>query len=147
MQIAVVDTATLARELERRLALLTRWLRSVAHSGRSLAALLTLVRLQEEGPMRISELAAAEAVAQPTMTGLVQRLEDEGFVLRTPDIDDARAVRVAITRAGRKQLEIARRARAEALRVRLDALDPVALAELAAVLPALDHLLATESRP
>lgn len=140
------NTAALATELEHRLALLTRWLRSVAHSGRSVAALLTLVRLEEEGPMRITDLATAEAVAQPTMTGLVRRLEDDGFVRRSPDPDDARAVRVAITGAGRKQLEVARAARAAALRTRLDRLDRDALAELVAALPALDHLLDTETR-
>jgi DNA-binding MarR family transcriptional regulator len=145
MDTAAVDTAALATELERRLALLTRWLRSVAHPGWSLAALLTLARL-EEGPLRISELAAAEAVAQPTMTGLVRRLEADGFVLRKPDAEDARAVRVAITDAGRKQLEIARDARAAALRIRLDNLDPAVLAELAAALPPLDELVATEYR-
>jgi DNA-binding MarR family transcriptional regulator len=146
MQATSVDTAALAAELERRVALLTRWLRSVSHSERSVAALLTLVRLEEAGPMRISELAAAEAVAQPTMTGLVRRLESDGFVLRRPDADDARAVRVAITGAGRKQLELARGARAAALRTRLEDLDPAVLGELAAALPVLDHLFVTDNR-
>lgn len=96
--------------------------------------------------MRITELATAEAVSQPTMTGLVQRLEDDGFVVRAPDKKDARAVRVSITAAGRRQLAQHRRARATALRVQLDALEPDALADLAAALPALDHLLAQEPR-
>jgi DNA-binding MarR family transcriptional regulator len=144
METAAVDPSVLASQLERRIALLTRWLRSVSHSGRSLAALLTLARLDEEGPMRISELAAAEAVAQPTMTGLIQRLEDDGFVRRTRDVDDARAVQVAITTAGSNHLEHYRAARAEALRARLDGLDPAVLAALAAALPALDHLVAQD---
>jgi DNA-binding MarR family transcriptional regulator len=139
-----INTAALATQIERRVARLTRWMRSAAHSGWSTAALLTLARLDEQGPMRITNLATAEAVSQPTMTGLVRRLEDDGFVRRTPDANDARAVRVAITSAGRKQLEATRSARAAVLRTRLDALDPDALAELADALPALDHLLDTE---
>jgi DNA-binding MarR family transcriptional regulator len=146
METTAVDPAILATQLERRIALLARWLRSVSHTGRSIAALLTLARLEEEGPMRISELAAAEAVAQPTMTGLIQRLEEEGFVRRTRDVDDARAVQVAITTDGRNRLDHYRAARAEVLRSRLDALDPAVLAALAAALPALDHLLAAKDR-
>jgi DNA-binding MarR family transcriptional regulator len=139
-----INTAELATQIERRVARLTRWLRSEAHTGWSMAALLTLARLDAEGPMRITNLATAEAVTQPTMTGLVSRLEEAGFVRRTPDADDARAVRVAITSAGRKQLDTARSARAAVLRTRLDALDPDALAGLADALRALDHLLDTE---
>lgn len=132
--------ADIAVQLERRLALVTRWLRASTQPGMSIAALLTLARLEEEGPKRMSELAAAEAVAQPTMTGLVARLEADGLARRGPDRADARAVRVAITPAGRRKLARLRAARAAALRTRLRALDAGAVADLRAALPALDQL-------
>ena len=95
--------------------------------------------------MRITDLAAAELVAQPTMTGLVRRLEQDGLVRRTPDPGDARAVLVELTDAGRDQLAAVRLARAEVLRERLDRLDGDARAALADALPALEALLTTEN--
>jgi DNA-binding MarR family transcriptional regulator len=139
------DTDTLAAALERRIAQLTRLLRANAHSTRSVAALLTLRRLDERGPMRVTDLAAAELVAQPTMTGLVRRLEQDGLVRRTPDAGDARAVLVELTGAGRDQLAAVRQARAEVLRLRLDRLDDDARAALTGALPALEALLTSEN--
>jgi DNA-binding MarR family transcriptional regulator len=118
-------------------------MRAHAPRGRSVVALLTLRRLDTEGPHRITELAAAELVAQPTMTVLVNRLEADGLVRKTRDAADARAVRVEITDAGREQLRVTRAGRAAVLQTRLDRLDDEARAALAAALPALDQLLAT----
>jgi DNA-binding MarR family transcriptional regulator len=133
----------LATQLERRIALVTQLMRAHAPRGRSVVALLTLRRLDTEGPHRITELAAAELVAQPTMTVLVNRLESDGLVRKTRDAVDARAVRVEITDAGREQLRVTRAGRAAVLQTRLDRLDDEARAALAAALPALDQLLAT----
>jgi DNA-binding MarR family transcriptional regulator len=137
----MVETTTLATSLERRLARLTQLLRASAHSGRSVASLLTLRRLDDEGPLRITDLAAAELVAQPTMTGIVRRLEQDGLVLRTTDPADARAVRVALTDKGHDELAAVRAKRAAVLEQRLDRLDDDARAALAAALDALDDLL------
>jgi DNA-binding MarR family transcriptional regulator len=131
---------SLAVQLERRVTRINQVLRAGA-SMRSVAALLTLRRLEEEGPLRISDLAAAELVAQPTMTGIVGRLEQDGLARRSPDPADARAVLVALTDAGRAELATVRGSRAEVLQSRLDALDDDALAALAAAIPALDSLL------
>jgi DNA-binding MarR family transcriptional regulator len=51
-------------------------------------------------PRRITELAAEEAVTQPAITLLVNRLQERGWVQRTPDPNDRRAVLVSLTRAG-----------------------------------------------
>jgi DNA-binding MarR family transcriptional regulator len=137
------DTEALAVRLERRLARVTQLLRTESRPRASVAALLTLRRLDDEGPMRITDLAAAERVAQPSMTGLVGRLEQEGLVQRTRDPDDARAVRVALTDGGRDELAAVRSARATVLQERLDDLDDDARTALAAAMPALDELLAS----
>jgi DNA-binding MarR family transcriptional regulator len=136
-----VDTQLLATLLDRRLARVTQLLRASAHGGRSVGSLLTLRRLDEDGPLRITDLATAERVAQPTMTGIVRRLEHDGLVLRTADPADARAVRVALTDAGRDELAAVRSARAAVLQERLDRLDDDARAALAAALDPLEELL------
>ena len=41
-----------------------------------------LAQVEEQGPARISALAAADHCSQPTMTAQVQRLEAEGWVRR-----------------------------------------------------------------
>jgi DNA-binding MarR family transcriptional regulator len=141
--VAIEIPADLAAQLDRRLAGVSQLLRAQAHRGRSLGALLVLRRLDSEGPLRVTDLAAAERVAQPTMTGLVGRLEQEGLVRKTRDAADARAVRVELTPAGHEQLAAVRATRAAVLQERLDRLDDGARAALAAALPALDQLLST----
>jgi DNA-binding MarR family transcriptional regulator len=136
-----METPQLATRLERRVARNTPLLRANGPSGRSVGALLTLRRLDEEGPLRITDLAAAELVAQPTMTGIVRRLEQDGLVRRTPDPADARAVRVALTDAGHDELAAVRAQRAAVLERRLERLDDDARAALAAALEPLDLLL------
>jgi DNA-binding MarR family transcriptional regulator len=51
--------------------------------------------------VRISVLAAASGVTQPSMTELVGRLQREGLVTRLTDPQDARATLVDITARGR----------------------------------------------
>jgi DNA-binding MarR family transcriptional regulator len=133
--------AELAAELDRRLAGLVRLLRGQANAGLSVTALSTLRRVADGEACRITDLAAAEAVAQPSMTTLVARLQARGLVRREPDPADRRAVRVAITDAGAEQLAAVRAARAELLGERIARLDESEHAALAAVLPILDSLL------
>jgi DNA-binding MarR family transcriptional regulator len=57
------------------------------------------------GPRRITELAELERLKQPTMTVLVQRLEQQGLVSRERHAGDGRVVLVNLTRAGSVALE------------------------------------------
>src|SRR3954470_21583128 len=68
--------------------------------GQSLTSSVVLARLDDSGPARISSLAAASGVSQPSMTELVGRLEREGLVTRFSDPADGRATLVAITPSG-----------------------------------------------
>ncbi|MEU0598502.1 MarR family transcriptional regulator [Streptomyces sp. NPDC006393] len=77
----------------------------------SFTAASTLARLEREGPARLTALAAAEGVAQPSMTQLVQRLERRGLVRRVDDPADGRVTLVAVTDAGRELLAERRRLR------------------------------------
>src|SRR5947208_8192639 len=65
------------------------------------------------GPRSLTELARAEQVSAPTMSRLVGALEAEGLVRRSPDEDDARAIRLHATAKARRLLERGR-ARREA---------------------------------
>jgi DNA-binding MarR family transcriptional regulator len=137
----------LASALDRRVAELTRLLRADIPTGRSVTSLLTLRRLDVDGPARVTELAASERVSQPTMTVLLRRLQEDGLVERSADPADGRAVRVALTDAGREELVTVRRARADLLHRRLETLDAGHRAALEAALPALDALLAADPGP
>jgi DNA-binding MarR family transcriptional regulator len=61
-----------------------------------------------EGPRRITELAGTEALAQPSVSKLVDKLEGRGLVTRERDDDDGRAVVVSISAQGQLQLESVR---------------------------------------
>jgi DNA-binding MarR family transcriptional regulator len=66
----------------------------------SASATLVLNRVNQEGPMRLTALAAAEDTSQPAMTQLVQRMERQGLLERLSDPEDGRAALVAISQAG-----------------------------------------------
>jgi DNA-binding MarR family transcriptional regulator len=132
--------ADLPAALDLRLASLWRTLGRGGYGDLSRTATSVLAGLRDAGPQRITALAEAEGVAQPSMTALVARLERRGLVARGSDPDDARAVRVAITEPGRERLEARRAARVADLAERLAALDPGEREALEAALPALDKL-------
>jgi DNA-binding MarR family transcriptional regulator len=67
------------------------------------------------GPIGIGGLAAAEGVAAPTMTRLVDGLERDGLVRRGPDPDDARGVLVHATAKGTRLLTKGRAQRVRTL--------------------------------
>jgi DNA-binding MarR family transcriptional regulator len=70
----------------------------------SLTAVAALGSLDRRGPQRITTMAAAQGVSQPSMTQLVQRLEQRGLVMRTSDPSDGRVALVSLTGEGRAAL-------------------------------------------
>jgi DNA-binding MarR family transcriptional regulator len=100
-----------------------------------------LSQVEELGPLRISELAAADRCSQPTATTTVQKLEERGWVRREADAADARAVRISITAAGREQLADNRRTAGERLAARMARLSADDRRDLAAGVVALHHLI------
>jgi DNA-binding MarR family transcriptional regulator len=85
--------------------------------GRELSptSAMVLSTLREEGAIRLTALAAAVGVRQPSMTELVQRLERAGLVTRVSDPADGRGTLVRITDVGCALLVDRRQARREAL--------------------------------
>jgi DNA-binding MarR family transcriptional regulator len=105
-------------------------------SGLSAARLSALSVLVFGGPKTLGELAAAEQVRPPTMTKIVQGLEQESLARRTPDAKDGRVVRVHATAKGKRVLQRARKRRISTLAEGLSHLEPdqVALVREAAEL-------------
>ncbi len=82
------------------------------------------------GPIGIGALAAAEGVAAPTMTRLVDGLEGDGLVRRRPDPADARGVLVEPTATGKRILTKGRRQRVRTLAEGLAGLTSEELADI-----------------
>jgi DNA-binding MarR family transcriptional regulator len=83
-----------------------------------------------EGPRRITELAELEGVAQPTMTLLIKRLEENGWVQREGLAQDGRVVMITITKAGNTAVEAFRAQFLAAMRTDLEELSDQQLAAL-----------------
>jgi DNA-binding MarR family transcriptional regulator len=99
------EVTALAEGLHRTLSKLFSILRRGDPNGATtgeltLAQLSILVTLLDQGPIRMTELAAHERVRTPTTTVAIRRLEKIGLVKRTRDPSDLRAVLVAITPQG-----------------------------------------------
>ncbi|TWD79888.1 MarR family transcriptional regulator [Kribbella amoyensis] len=108
------------------------------------AAMRLLGRLDELGPTRISELAKADRCSQPTMSTLVQRQEESGWVRREPDPADSRASLISLTDAGRAELDRARSEAGTALAARLRQLPAEDIATLEAAVTVMRTILTLE---
>ena len=118
---------------------------SDVETGLSPARLSALSVLVFGGPRTISELAAAEQVRLPTMSGIVRGLEDENLVRRANDPRDRRASRIHATARGRSLLLRGRARRVDNLEERLKTLDREELRTLAAAAALIERALTTET--
>jgi len=116
-------------------------MRSGAHklSRTEVGVLSTL----SEGPRRITELAQTEALAQPTVTQLIDKLEGRGLVARTRSGEDARVVMVEVTPAGTEVFEEVRGEIRGNMREALADLPDAELTELAHASQTLGALIET----
>lgn len=143
------DIDELAASLRASIGRLARLLRQQDHSGMSHALAAALVTIWRDGPMTPSRLAAVEQVTPPTVTKMVDRLQERGFVERVADATDRRVCRVAVTDAGRAEVEAIRARRTEWLTEQLRALPAADVARLSDVAEVLEHLVrpAAEREP
>ncbi len=93
------------------------------------------------GPISLGSLAAAEQVRPPTMSRIVDALEEQSLVTRTRSADDARSILLTATPAGRKLLLAGRERRVRALARRIAALPPKDRAALEAASPILQRVI------
>ena len=130
----------IASELFGRVALLTRLIVRAMDGpmSRTEAGLLNAL---SDGPRRITELAELEGLAQPTMTLLVKRLAELGWVARERHASDGRVVLVRRTAAGARALDGFRARAAEVLNASLEQLRDEQLQALGDAVVALDALI------
>jgi DNA-binding MarR family transcriptional regulator len=94
-----------------------------------------------DGPRRVTDLAELEGLAQPTMTLLIKRLSERGWVTRDGLASDGRVVMVSITNAGRAALSDFRAQFLAAMRSDLERLSGEQLEALASATEALGSFL------
>ena len=136
------ETLALADSLRAPLLRAARRLRQEAQrAGSSALDALILGYIRRRPGVGVSELAQAEQVSRPSMSGHVKRLEAAGWIQRFDDQEDGRRSGLQITPAGEAQLDAVRQRRNDWLADRLARLTPEARAALAAAgLPLLQLL-------
>lgn len=108
-----------------------------------LSALSSIARL---GPLTLGELAAVEQVQPPSMTKIVGKLEDQGFVVREADDRDRRVTRVRVSDEGAAYVVRSRTLKNAYLAERLERLTDGERRLLADALPVLERLVEDEGR-
>ncbi len=124
---------------------LSRRLRKRADLDLTASQISALTTVERHGELRLGELGRLEQVGKSTMTRLVSKLEDAGYIHRWVDPNDGRVFLVKLTDHGATVLRAAR-ARQESYLLRqfaaLGADDQAAL--LASIAP-LEKLLAVKA--
>ena len=102
--------------------------------GVSMAQLHVMHLLERHGELAMSRLAETLDVSLSAATGLIDRVEERGFVERIRVPSDRRIVLVRITAAGRQMLEEVEVLRVGIIQQVLDELDEVQLAGVASAM-------------
>ncbi|MFF2751965.1 MarR family winged helix-turn-helix transcriptional regulator [Kitasatospora sp. NPDC058048] len=110
-------------------------------------AQVELLQTLAAAPLRVGELAARQRLAPNTVSGLVGKLLDAGFVDRQADPGDRRTARIALTPAGRRQLDDWQHAHERRIATALGALDPADRAAIVNALPGLEQLARALAQP
>ena len=137
------DLEHVARELNSGAIHLLRSLAAVDRlAGLTPARLSALSVVVFGGPQSLGALAAAEGVAGPTMTRIVDGLVAAGLAEREPDPSDGRAVAIAATPTGDGLMRAAAGRRITAIAAAISALPAADRRRLAAAAGLLDRLAA-----
>ncbi len=136
-----VDLVAVAEALNSGAIHLLRAVRTVdREAGLTPARLSALSVLVYNGPCSLTRLAAAEGVAGPTMTRIVDGLVGLGLVTRDPHPDGSRLVRITATTFGQQLMTRARARRVDALVAAMRLLRPNECVQLSKGAPLLDEL-------
>ena len=85
----------------------------LAELGLTASEVNVLANLADGRGRTVSELGAAAGVRPTTLTGVLDRLEQKGHILREPRSGDRRAVQISLTSVGVKSAARVQRAFAE----------------------------------
>jgi|SRR5579884_208084 len=134
------ELETIAEALPQRFTTLTRLFLKRANPQVSRVEGSVLAALAERSH-RITDLACREAISQPGITLLVNRLEARGWVTREADPHDRRAVLVTLTAEGREVLERLRAEYRALMQEELATLEESDVRTLARTIEILDRLI------
>jgi DNA-binding MarR family transcriptional regulator len=139
------DPAALAETLRPALLRASRRLRQESQRvGASALDAMLLIHIQKNPGVGVSDLAEAEHMSKPSMSGHVKRLEAAGWVARANDANDGRRSGLAITEDGRRQLAAVRQHRNDWLAARLAKLTPDARRKLEAAIEPLLQIVSLD---
>jgi DNA-binding MarR family transcriptional regulator len=146
VEMAARTDAGLASELRLSVMRLRRRLANERHPDNplSMGPMAVLGCLFRNGDLTVGELAAQERIQPPSMTRIVNALEDGGYVTRRPHETDGRQVVVSLSDPGRATV-LADRARRDAwLARRLRDLTPEERETLRRAAPLLERLATSD---
>ena len=105
----------------------------------SAAEINALANLGEGGTLSVRQLSERAGTRASTLTGLLDRLENRGYLVREVDPADRRSFRLPLTDQGREVAARARAAITDLERTALSRLDAAQLAGYHAVISALEE--------
>jgi DNA-binding MarR family transcriptional regulator len=135
----LIDPALLNR-LRMVVTRLSRRLRQQIEPDVTASQFSALVSIERLGPVSLGQLAAVERVQPPTLTKVVTKLEEFGYVTREPDPADRRIARVRLSEAGGRFVDASRTRRNQYLAERLKQFSAAELADLERALPLFERL-------
>jgi DNA-binding MarR family transcriptional regulator len=136
-----LTVAALSQSIHR----LSRRLRKHAQLQLTASQMSALTTVEKHGVLRLGELTRAEQVGKSTMTRLVAKLAEAGYLERLVDPSDGRGSLVSLTEHGAAALRSAASRQHAYLGRQLDALDDADREVLLAAAPVLEKLLAVKA--
>ena len=106
--------------LLRRIRALTRTIAQEVHPDLDPTAYGLLIRLEEVGQARLTDLAAYFGVGKPTLSRQLAALARLGLVRGRADPQDGRATRLELTEDAARRIQAVRRSRRSRLRAELE---------------------------
>ena len=110
---------------------------ALADMNLTAAEINALANLAHRGALNVRELSAETGTRATTLTGVLDRLENRGYLTRELDASDRRSFRLPLTEAGRAAAERVRAAIADLERDALARLSATQIAGFHAVVAAL----------
>ena len=143
MSIAIhPDPENLAELLHSTAIRLLRTVRRVDESsGLTAPRLSALSVIVFAGPITLGKLAEAEQVRPPTMTRIVNALEEQELVVKAQDPGDARVIRITATTKGKRVLIRGRARRVQLLTGQIQRLEKVEQENLSTALATIRELI------
>lgn len=139
------EVLLLAGALRYNVGRMSRRLRKRALLDLTPSQLSVLMSLERHGEQLVGELTRREQVNKSTMTRIIAKLEDAGYLARAVDSNDRRGFLVSLTEAGRDVLGDASGMQDAYLTRQIEALDAAEQEILRAAVPVMEKLLDARS--